>query len=311
MRYLYNIVDCSKDLKEFEFFLLDKYMTEKEIQIFFKNDNYRILQVKPIPDEMLDPKFKEELKMTFQQVESEALASKVVFPSDSMISYAAATSEAIADKNNETWNYPICFIKGAQWLRSQITLAPKGQVTSECKLQGHKGGWDENGNAYCTTCDGSAPNEPEVKAQGFEEFFNENRRFVDCNDPRTIAEESWKAALNSKMYLPLGGGEPKYISALSGANAACGEFEDWWSDYTKNWDEDLKLTEINTAKAAFLAGQKSKAATLPDAVYVGLVGDKYGGEPDLEKWIMQEFRNKRHKQKYRVEFYAVKSMNEG
>lgn len=99
-----------------------------------------------------------------------------------------------------------------------------------------------------------APNEPEVKAQGFEEWF-----------------EVWKTSPSKPCHIEM----------------------------RECWD------------TAFFAGQKSKAATLPDAVYVGLVGDKYGGEPDLEKWIMQEFRNKRHKQKYRVEFYAVKSMNEG
>lgn len=275
MRYLYNIVDCSKDLKEFEFFLLDKYMTEKEIQIFFKNDNYRILQVKPIPDEMLDPKFKEELKMTFQQVESEALASKVVFPSDSMISYAAATSEAIADKNNETWNYPICFIKGAQWLRSQITLAPKEQVTSECKLQGHKGGWDENGTSYCTTCDGSAPKEPEVKAQGFDEWAD-SMGMEPCGESRRWAYDAWQAAIQSIMPTP---------------------------------EEAKQYAQL---EREILAGQKSKAATLrlPDEeeqrkfvdlhfCHSGLEYNSWGyvGKDALE--LLKKFCD------------AVKSMNEG
>lgn len=101
-----------------------------------------------------------------QQVETEALASKVEIDKDDLetIEEIADLMEAVREGEYEPDSFTNQNINQLiKRLRSQLTLAPKEQAISECKLQGHKGGWDENGNAYCTTCDRSAPNEQVIR----------------------------------------------------------------------------------------------------------------------------------------------------
>lgn len=115
----------------------------------------------------------------------------------------------------------------------------------------------------------SAPNEPEVKAQGFEDWYKTIPEQYSTREIR-IAKEVWQAAIQSIMPTPE---EAKQYAQLERAilnsdkaplssRADCREFENWFIKQFNlpNYEEYSPLKE--PCKAAFLAGQKSKAATL-------------------------------------------------
>lgn len=68
-----------------------------------------------------------------QQVERDALASKVVGPSDEKIN-KAALNWCAENQYNDKKDRGTSFIEACHWLRSQLTLAPK-EPTKECQCE--------------------------------------------------------------------------------------------------------------------------------------------------------------------------------
>ena len=184
------------------------------------------------------------------QVESEALASKVVFPTEREINRAIGD---MYDSDIQFLENKCCreqadsyISKGIEWLRSQLTLVPKEQVISpdidkkEISNDMDNCVCDETHIHNCPVHT-HLQNEPEVKAQGLKDWDYDRDE-----DPlvRDIELDAGHAA-------PLSSG------------AACGEFEEWWNtEWCNPWPPNDNPVVKEIARQAFLAGQKSKAATL-------------------------------------------------
>lgn len=74
---------------------------------------------------------------------------------------------------------------------------------SECKIDGHSGGWDRHGKAYCLTC-GESNNENDGSAKAFEKWWRNNPKnelVLDTeNSPISKSayendQEVWQAAV--------------------------------------------------------------------------------------------------------------------
>ena len=79
-------------------------------------------------------KVRSEIVAALQQVEAEALASKVVGPSDEEITDYALKDNCPCPACGEESGYAI-FVDGAKYFRSQLTLAPNEQVIRVPNMQ--------------------------------------------------------------------------------------------------------------------------------------------------------------------------------
>lgn len=283
-------------------------------------------QVESEKEAELLKQFQDAEKKAYERGKSEALAAKVVGPSDEEM------EKFIADNGPEKRG-PITefvdtgFRAGAQWFRSQLTLTNASETSAapnepEVKAQEwankkareivkkfEKSVFIEdipdnnptslNLQRYLADALLEARGEVEVKAQGFEEWYATYD--VMSNHDKDIAMDAWQAA-------------------LSGANAACGGFESWFVDVASQKAKDIvnrienianrpdlretQLTQVREIlELVMLAGQKSKAATLK------LPENKTGSNSVSQD--METFAEYHYNKGYNAALDAVKSMNEG